>query len=52
MISASHFMLPLSLRDNILYYSPYDEGRFREVLQITQLDVLPGSLWEERAQLD
>ena len=52
MISASHFRLPLSLRDNILYYSPYNDDRSREVLQVAQLDVLPGSLWEEKAQLD
>jgi hypothetical protein len=32
MISASHFMLPVSLRENILFYSPYDEARFRKVL--------------------
>ncbi len=41
MINSAHFILPLSLKDNILFYSPYDEVRFKKVLEITQLNNLP-----------
>jgi hypothetical protein len=52
MISSPHFMMPMSLRDNILFYSPYDEERFRKVLAVTQLDALPDSIWEETGMPD
>lgn len=32
MISPAHFILPASLKDNILYYSPYDEAKFNKIL--------------------
>lgn len=32
MINSAHFMLPMGLRDNILFYSPYEKSRFKRVL--------------------
>ncbi len=37
-VSEKLFLLPKSIKDNILFYSPYREDDFKYVLQLTQLD--------------
>ena len=52
MINNAHFVLPMSLKDNILYYSPYDQEKFKRILEITQLNALPSGIWSETNLLD
>ena len=52
MINQAEFMLPESLKQNILFYQPYYEQEFKLILAITQLSSLAREIEESNRNIN